>query len=540
MKRGAQKYRLYGGIVLLAILCFALLVALWPPSTLEPAAPVAVADAAGEPERDTAPAPARGALPEPDVNANSHPADWPRPAAGATFRVTCRSDAGEVAGVAVSIRVVEHADGASRQSDRAEHADALGQVAFTVKGNIASLVVSVDTPQWLGARALSASDFVLNSASGEHDAVLELLPRVRVLLDVSYDDAVPFDGIAGFSTAGWHQTVTIRQGRGELTGMPVAKMVAFARPERPGFTMLYENIDKARIINDAVLTLILGTSKWPRSGLEVVIPRVVERYGEEALMQLYLSVVHDDRGLIVREGRMKGHRSGDSQWKNLELAPGSYTVTARCGDLVARTVVMLAVNEVSRVELTLEQGASLVAVIVDENDKPLKGAVLRYPEGPYTVFPARAQLGGRIAVSNAEGVATLKALAPTTQKLLVEAEGYEVYTLEIAPVPRASTEVRCKLTPATGRLIITLANGEPGGKYLVSYLHPYTSMGRYQDLLMTMGEELKLPSLPLRTYRIVVRGGENGPIAQANADLSDPAFDGKVAVDVSALKPLAK
>lgn len=485
-------------------------------------------------------APSHNSLPAtsngpPSISSDSRP-----PSAGAWFRVTCRNQESGVAGVAVNFRIVEHADGTSRQTDLAEHTDALGQIAFRVSGNIASLVVSVDTPQWLGVRALGAGDFVFSDNTAFHEAVLELLPRVRVFIDVSYDDGVPFDGTSGFSTTGWHQTVTIRQGRGELVGMPAADLVAYARPERPGFTMLYENIPKDRILPDAVLSLVLGTSKWPRSGLEVVIPRVAERYGEEALMQLYLSVVHDDRGLIVREGRMKGHRSGDSQWKNLELAPGSYTVTARCGDLVARTVVMLAVNEVSRVELILEQGASLVAVIVDENDNPIKGAVLRYPEGPYTVFPARAQLGGRIAISNAEGIATLKALAPATQKLLVEAEGYEVYTLEIAPVPRAATEVRCKLTPATGRLIITLENGEPGGKYLVSYLHPYTSMGRYQDITMVSGEDLKVSRLPLRTYRIVVRGGENGPIAQATADLSDPAFEGKVAVDVSALKPLAK
>lgn len=532
--------RLPVALALLALLAVVLVVALWPVFMSEPATGPAQAGGNHPQQAGGAPLTPRQPLQQPDEPATVNPGPAPALLIGARFRVTCRNGSAAVTGVPVTIRVFENAAGRTHEKEATETSNELGEVAFEVEGTVGALLVSVDTPQWYCAQPLSVTDFRLSDETGERVAVLALLPRARVFVDVKHDDDIPFEGTVGFSGAGWQKTITIRQGRGEVPDMPVADLVCYVRPERPGFTMLYENIDKARITGDAVLMLVLGTSKWPRSGLEVMIPKVIERYGDEGAMKLTLRVVDEDRGFVISSGRVPGHPSGDFRWKNYELAPGTYTVTSTCGDLVARTVVVLAVNEVSKVELNLEQGATLVAVIVGEHDQPLKGAALRYTGGPYTVFPARTDPNNRLVVSNAQGVATLRAVAPVPQTLLIEAEGYDVFTLEIAPVARVSTEVRCKLVPATGRLVITLENGVPGGKYLVSYLHPYTSMGNYQDIEVAPGQELVIERLPCRKYSVVAFGKAGTGVAQKVVDLASPDFDGRVTLDVSALTPLEK
>ena len=92
------------------------------------------------------------------------------------------------------------------------------------------------------------------------------------------------------------------------------------------------------------------------------------------------------------------------------------------------------------------------------------------------------------------------------------------------------------LVPATGRIVVVLENAAPSGYYKVSYLHP-TNSGDYQQLALEAGSELAIDHIPKRRYRVMVQGSENGPIAQADADLSLTKGEARVVVDVSKLKP---
>lgn len=456
----------------------------------------------------------------------------------ARLRVTCIHDATPVPQVPVDIKVVTRVGAEPRSSLQTIQTGAAGDARFTVDGVITSLLAQVATPRWRSPVALTAKDFAVNSDTGEYEATLKLVPLARLYIDVRYDDETPYDGAIELSSAGWRQSPTIMQGRGEVPDVPRADLICCAPTRRTGFATLFETVPASQIVADGRIALVLVKSPWPRSGLIVRVPQVVERYGNGVAMDLNLRVIFADLGHAIREGRMTINKEGAAVFTDLQLRPGTYRVSVQSGRWVAQATVLLGVNETQELELTLETGATVRARIQDPDGKPLKRAVLRYPEGNYTTFPARAVGGGRQALSNIEGVAELEGVSPVAQTLLVEAEGYEVFPIDVAPIAGALTEVTCRLSPATGRLVITLAKGVEGGLYVVSWMHPTVGGAEYQRRPLKHGEQLVIERLPRRPYNIVVQGGANGPLAQADIDLARPECDGRVEVDVSNLVPV--
>lgn len=458
-------------------------------------------------------------------------------AAGARLRITCVHGESPVADVPVDIKVVSSLAGAPRSEVLQPRTDAEGVVRLAVKGVVTSLVAGVVTEQWRSPIRLAAADFTLNSATGEFEAILKLLPLVRLYLDVKYDDDVPYEGQVEMVSPGWIQSTAVVHGRCEVQGVPVADVTCCARPKRAGYSTLFQSVPASQVVADARVVLILGKSKWPASGLTVRVANVVNRYGADAAINLFLRVVHDDSGRTISDGRMTFNKQDDAWFADYNLMPGTYTVSVRHQNLVGSRTVVLGVNQVVDLELNLDPGATVRATITDDHGQPVHRAVLRYPGGPYTAFPARSKPGGTRALSKMDGVAVLQGVAPVAQTLQVDAEGFEVFTFEVAPVAGAVTDVACRLTRASGRLAIRLVNGVEGGKYLVSWFHPTVPGGDYQNIEVLGGAELLVERVPQRSYRVVVRGAENGPIAQARVDLTAPDSDGRVDVDVSKLKP---
>ncbi|MBE7490789.1 MAG: hypothetical protein HS108_03345 [Planctomycetes bacterium] len=459
-------------------------------------------------------------------------------AANAQLRITCVYGTTPVADVPIDIKVVSNVAGVPRSELLQPKTDAGGVVRFAVKGVVTSLVAGVVTDQWRSPARLAAADFVRNVATDEFEATLKLVPLVRLYVDVKYDDDTPYDGQLEMLSPGWIQSTMVVMGRCEVQGVPVADITCCARPRRAGYSTLFQNVPASQVVADARIELVLGKSKWPASGLTVRVAKVVDRYGVDAAINLYLRVVHDDSGRTWSDGRMAFNKQDDAWYADYNLMPGTYTVTVRHQNLVGSRTVVLGVNEVVDLELNLEPGATVRATILDDRGQPLHRAVLRYPDGPYTTFPAKAKSNGTRALSRADGVAVLQGVAPVAQTLQVDAEGFEVFKLEIAPVAGAVMEVTCRLTPASARLAIRLANGVDGGKYLVSWMHPTVGGGfDNQDIEVLAGAELVVERVPRRKYNVVVRGAENGPIAQAWIDLAEPDCDGRVEVDVSKLKP---
>lgn len=397
--------------------------------------------------------------------------------------------------------------------------DSSGTATFarpTSLESLTSLLVGVSTDKWASLRRLSLGDFRTADDQGSYIADLTLVPVVRVLLDVVYADGEPYDGVVRFAQSGTDRSVLAIAGRTEFPAIPADDTIAIAKTNRPGYVSLFKKLASDEIQDNGLIRLILNRTRGPMSGLIVTAPPPPV---EGVPVDVSLAVTFVDVGRNIRSGRMPLRPDKGLKYENHQLLPGHYEVTARKGEYVAFARALLQPDQVAEVELEWTACASVRATVIAPDGRPAVGAVLRYPVGPYVTFPARSTRNGLWAVANKEGVATLSGIAAREQAFLVEAEGCEVYELRVSPLQHATVDVRCELKPATGRIVVELANAVEDGKYVVSYRRPGTGT-QDQDIEIRTGYPLVIDKIPRRRYSVIAKGGENGPIAVAGIDLS--------------------
>ena len=459
---------------------------------------------------------------------------------GKRWRVRCLGPQGPVADATLAIALYYTEASQAHEKFRVQ-CDAAGVASFDSRAGLASLIARVDDDRWGGARTLSYRDFSWDESSGVFTADLELVPVFRLYFDVKYADDTPWEGSLELVSGGFRDSVHVVQGRCDVSRVPALALTCMANSARPGFAQAVRVIKPDEIIADAHFTLTLAQSKSPRGGLVVRVPDVGNRHGAEAAVNMNALIINAELGFVVKKGRLGTDPSKDSKtlrFASYDLKPGRYDITLRYeGNVFFRSVMVLP-SEVCEVDAyDFEPGATVRVRVVDEAGVPVKGAVLHYADGTYISFPHRLATNGTEAMTDEKGHAALVGVSASEQRLLVEGEGFEVYPIDVSPLPGVALEMTCVLQRATVTMAITLTNAKPGN-YKVSYRTPALVAAAYQNEGISGEGCYRTGPVPRRKYLIVVRGAQNGPIAQTLVDLTEAEGEVPVQVDVGKLVPI--
>ncbi|MBE7492522.1 MAG: carboxypeptidase regulatory-like domain-containing protein [Planctomycetes bacterium] len=411
--------------------------------------------------------------------------------------------------------------------------DAGGRATFELSKSPQSLSAHVEDAKWFGARKIGLSDFKAFPQDEIMDAVIEVVPAAELYFDVKYEDGELYDGEVAIESDAWQWAVRVTSGRSGSALVPMKDLLCIVRPKRVGYEVLFYVVRAATLEGTSSVSLTVQRMSRDFGALSFTIGRPAS--GD--LLSVRYSIVYFPGPTVVAEGRLNYSELGVGRYEKTQARPGTYEITVRSGNGVAFCRAVVMPSQMTSVELEWDVGATILVSVTDATGKPISGAVVRYPSGAYTVFPAGRQLGGRAQLTDSSGTAKLLAVAPVPQEFVVEAEGFEVGEVQVAPAAAGFVQVTCVLHPAKGRVSVTLTNALSPGFYLISYIRPMNGGARLQDIKATAAGSLALEGLPRRAYTFVVRGAENGPVATCDVDLSNANGIVEIAIDVAKLRP---
>jgi hypothetical protein len=128
----------------------------------------------------------------------------------------------------------------------------------------------------------------------------------------------------------------------------------------------------------------------------------------------------------------------------------------------------------------------------------------------------------------------LRVLQPGTQKLVVEAAGFDPHVLTLDLIEgEQRVEGPIRLVPAKGNITVNLTGMKEGLSYSVILFQPGgLALKVIRDI---EGDEVTLKNLPSRAYVVACVVGKGGEVASANVDLSGEDQDIVVSLDVSSI-----
>jgi len=386
-------------------------------------------------------------------------------------------------------------------------ADDRGVVRLSVAPGSSVYVMAVSDGAWFFSSVLVETI--------AEDRVVEIVAAkvTTVEFEVEYADGVPFTG-TGWISPSREGTFIVRDGHGVANGvvMGEATRVTFLET-RPGFDTYSELIDKA-VVNSGVCSIVIPTSKSPNAWLEVDLGAL--KRGSQYARKLFCI----DSGLVVASGNTGV--PGDGLVRFLGLLPGKYILSVFAGIGVYRSDVLeLVSGTVLRVVPQFERPASVRAMILDSEGKPLSGAVLRVPEGSYADFPAEAATGVQ-AVSARDGAVVLGQLPASVTHLEIDAAGFE--PIAVSVVLNAGGEVDLgvfKLDRAAGAVEVRVVNRQQGKTYSVALLYPGGSSGIRSLRQVDSDGMARFQQVSRRRYSVILVEDATGAGTNVFVDLRD-------------------
>lgn len=285
--------------------------------------------------------------------------------------------------------------------------------------------------------------------------------------------------------------------------------------------------------------------------LHVVVPRASEPYGNIRIVFREGPPAASRRVFLECEGRSaleSEFPGGKRRWDSPKLMAGLRYRVNLLGDTTWRSDWLeIRAGEVVEVFPTLRPAASVKAVLVDEQGRPVVNGTLGIEQsfGFSYQWPGRGflQQGSQTPVprvlpqflSDAEGRITLTGLPPGSHRL--EAEGWdtESNTMAVELAEGQTLDLgTLTLRKATGEISLTLTGTSPDTKYVVSLCD---NDGR--DLRpgqLVTGLPFKLAGLRRRSYQLYVTTDKGGAVAHQQVDVPATATSVEVMVDVANLR----
>lgn len=416
--------------------------------------------------------------------------------------------------------------------------------------------LQVRVPRATGQLIVRANDLRLFFTQREVNLVEETteleiqVERLATLqLRVTYDDGTPFTGVGSVMSDAKeprpHQfdpeTLDVKSGgrgfrvedgRATLTGLRWMDVRLRFYTERAGYDVYSEPLPADEIVDGAQRVVVIKPSKHPMGSM-------VLDFGDYD-WQTERSWSYDVTNLSrppLRNWSQFQNPPKDNELLVHPLLEGLYRVSVNSGKLCWVANVEVKAGAAARAPVALALACRVSALVLDEAGNPLSGAVIMPDYGDYPTYPAVARSGFH-GVSDARGKALLDGLSATTDRIVIEADGYEPQVLAVALHAGSETDAgTVRLAPATGRIIIRLLNARQGMRYSAMLNHPLGRGGRTPPREVPSSLEMVFDGLPLREYLAAVSPYGGGKIASGRARLTPEQREVIVELDVSELVP---
>lgn len=224
-------------------------------------------------------------------------------------------------------------------------------------------------------------------------------------------------------------------------------------------------------------------------------------------------------------------------WRSKPWPVGQYIVRIYGRGYWESGLVEIRPNETTTVITDSYLPASISVTVMDEDGKPLSGAVLRLGTTEYISFHFRPMpQAGLTAIADSLGNAELKGLRAGEHQFQVAAEGYEpqVLSAHLADGEQRGG-IRVFLARALGSIEVKLVGMREGQTYflVLSQPGPASALNVTRNVHATTTYD----RLAFRGYSVAVAAGKGGPVVTASITLSAEQPHACVELDVSGLEP---
>lgn len=372
------------------------------------------------------------------------------------------------------------------------------------------------------------------TSTAEHPAVIQATRNMTLTLLVVLADGTPFAGEATLireagTQAAWRREVLFDGiSATRVRGVPPEGNLSLrVRKAALGYDAQTHAIARADISEGRTLVITLKKGTIREEG--------------------FLEVDFSNLGWLVTRiqfappGKLMGGsdlpvKVSQTLWRSKPWPVGQYIVRIYGRGYWESGLVEIRPNETTTVIADSYLPASVSVTVMDEDGKPLPGAVLRIATTEYISFHFRPlPQAGVTAIADSLGNAELAGLRAGDHKFQVAAEGYEPQEIS---VPLADGEqrggIRVFLARALGSIEVKLVGMREGQTYFLTLSQP--GPASVMKVAKNVPAVTTYDRLAFRDYSVAVAAGRGGPVVTARITLSAEQPHACVELDVSDLK----
>lgn len=363
---------------------------------------------------------------------------------------------------------------------------------------------------------------------------------VSVRIGARYADGTPWCGGVSIRSGNMSRGIAFgERSPVEIQGVPLDLELQLFFPEvRAGFARLETSVSTEDLKRGSVIEITIPENPVATGSLAIS----CEAPGADS----FLFRLRSMNGPCPNSFYDLGNLAGRGLYRSSPLPAGKYELVVLCFEMessgrktVRRTPVVAV--EVRRGEETqvfpiLEPTGALRLQIVDEDDKPISGAVVQVDDGTTPSLFRSKEIPGFKAISGLDGFVRLSCLTLSKSRLCVEAAGYEPSVIDASVSADETDAGKIKLRKAKGRVVITLTGFKKNAVYVGFVGVVGTLRGSYLAYLPVADNRIEIVGLPTnRRYWIGVGLDSGGKIESVEVSLEGDQSFATAELDVSTI-----